>query len=56
MGCEIVDAIVAVTGADQAETDRFFGVLAGTVGVAEFFAPERIASLMAGSEPSQPLA
>ena len=49
-------ALYRAVAADQAETDRFFGVLAGTVRVAEFFAPERIARLMAGSAPTQPMA
>ena len=47
-------ALYRAVAADQAETDRFFGVLAGTMGVAKFFAPERINKLMAGSTSSQP--
>jgi len=31
---------------NQAQTDRFFGVVAGTVPVAEFYAPENIASIV----------
>lgn len=48
-------ALYRAIAADQTETDRFFGVLAGTVRVAEFFAPERITQMMAGT-PSHLLA
>ena len=35
-------ALYRAIAADQAQTDRFFGVLAGTIPVATFFAPERL--------------
>lgn len=35
---------------DQEQTNRFFGTLAGTVGIAEFFAPENIGRIMAGAQ------
>ena len=33
---------------NQAETDRFFGTIAGTVPVQEFFAPENVERIIAG--------
>ncbi|MDF3040932.1 MAG: oxidoreductase, partial [Thermomicrobiales bacterium] len=30
---------------DQTQTDRFFGAIAGTVPIAEFFAPENVARI-----------
>ena len=33
---------------NQEQTDRFFGVMAGTVPVAEFFSPENMGRLMSG--------
>jgi hypothetical protein len=34
---------------DQEQTNRFFGAIAGTVPVAEFFAPESVASITRAS-------
>jgi flavin-dependent dehydrogenase len=36
---------------NQAETDRFFGTLAGTVSVSEFFSPENMQRITGGSVP-----
>jgi 2-polyprenyl-6-methoxyphenol hydroxylase-like FAD-dependent oxidoreductase len=35
---------------DQKETDRFFGTIAGTVPIPEFFAPENLGRIMAGMQ------
>ncbi len=37
---------------NQAETNRFFGVLAGTVPVPEFFAPENIERILSAAAPA----
>jgi hypothetical protein len=34
---------------NQADTDRFFGISAGTVSVADFFAPENLARVLAST-------
>jgi 2-polyprenyl-6-methoxyphenol hydroxylase-like FAD-dependent oxidoreductase len=39
-------ALYRAIAADQATTDRFFGVLAGTIPVATFFAPEQLNALL----------
>lgn len=35
---------------NQAETDRFFGAIAGTVPIPEFFSPENLGAIIAGTE------
>ena len=35
---------------NQEQTDRFFGVVAGTVPIAEFFAPENIGRIIGGAD------
>jgi hypothetical protein len=37
---------------DQAQTDRFFGTIAGTVPIPEFFAPENVGRIMAAAQPA----
>jgi hypothetical protein len=39
-------ALFAALGHNQEQTNRFFGVMAGTVPVAEFFAPENVGRIM----------
>jgi len=39
--------LVAALRGNREETDRYFGVVAGTVPMADFFAPERIARILA---------
>lgn len=39
--------LLAALTADQEQTDRFLGTIAGTVAIPEFFAPENIAGLLA---------
>jgi 2-polyprenyl-6-methoxyphenol hydroxylase-like FAD-dependent oxidoreductase len=41
-------ALYSALRGNQREIDRFFGVIAGTVPVAEFFAPENIARIVGG--------
>jgi 2-polyprenyl-6-methoxyphenol hydroxylase-like FAD-dependent oxidoreductase len=36
---------------NQAETNRYFGVVAGTVPIPEFFSPENIGRIIAGGSP-----
>jgi hypothetical protein len=45
---EMQQLIVALLG-NQEQTNRFFGVLAGTVPMSEFFAPENIGQIMAAA-------
>jgi len=45
-----VGQLFAALSQNQTETDRFFGTDAGTVSMAEFFAPENIGRIMAGTE------
>lgn len=37
---------------NQEETDRFFGTVAGTVPIPEFFAPENLGRIMGGAQPT----
>jgi 2-polyprenyl-6-methoxyphenol hydroxylase-like FAD-dependent oxidoreductase len=37
---------------NQAQTDRFFGTIAGTVPIPEFFAPENLGPIIGGVEPA----
>ena len=39
--------LFAALRGNQAETDRFFGTLAGTVPLAEFYAPENVQRIVA---------
>jgi 2-polyprenyl-6-methoxyphenol hydroxylase-like FAD-dependent oxidoreductase len=39
-------AVLAALPADQADTDRFFGVIEGTTAVGDFFAPESIGRIL----------
>jgi flavin-dependent dehydrogenase len=39
---------------NQAQTDRFFGAVAGTVPIPEFFAPQNIGQIMGAAELAQP--
>ncbi len=38
--------LLAALAGDQAETDRFFGTIAGTVPVSEFFAPNSVERIL----------
>jgi hypothetical protein len=40
--------LFAALRGNQAETDRFMGVLAGTTPVPDFFAPENLAHILTG--------
>src|SRR5579859_802442 len=39
---------------NQVETNRFLGTIAGTVSIPEFFSPQNVGRIMAGSSPGQP--
>jgi hypothetical protein len=38
--------LLGALSSNQRETDRFFGVLAGTVPIPEYFAPEHVMSII----------
>jgi len=44
-----MQALFGALRGNQHETDRFFGTIAGTVPVAEFFAPENLARIVGGA-------
>ena len=44
--------LMAALRHDQAQADRFFGTIAGTVPIPEFFAPENVGRIMAGAQPA----
>jgi 2-polyprenyl-6-methoxyphenol hydroxylase-like FAD-dependent oxidoreductase len=44
-----MQAIFAALESDRAQTDRFFGVFAGSVGPDEFFSPQNLEAIMAGT-------
>jgi hypothetical protein len=44
-----MERLFAALRHDQTQTDRFFGTIAGTVPVAEFFAPENIERIVAAA-------
>jgi hypothetical protein len=44
-----MQALLEALRENQPETDRFFGTLAGTVPIPEFFAPENIGRILARS-------
>ena len=48
-------ALLRAISASQHDTDRFFGVTAGTVPAEEFFAPENLARIMAAARESAPV-
>jgi 2-polyprenyl-6-methoxyphenol hydroxylase-like FAD-dependent oxidoreductase len=48
-------ALFGALRADQGQTDRFFGAIAGTVPVADFFGPENIARML-GADVLEPVA
>ncbi len=47
-------ALLRAISASQHETDRFFGVTAGTVPAEEFFARENLARIMAAAREAAP--
>src|SRR5262245_35984456 len=44
--------LLAALRHDQAQADRFFGTIAGTVPIPEFYAPENIGRIMAAAQPA----
>jgi hypothetical protein len=42
--------LFAALSNNQEQTNRFFGILAGTVPIPEFFAPENIGRIMMGAQ------
>ena len=42
--------LLAALRRNQEQTDRFFGTVAGTVPIPEFFAPENIGRIMGGAQ------
>jgi hypothetical protein len=42
--------LLAALHGNQPETDRFFGTIAGTVPIPEFYAPENVQRILALSE------
>lgn len=50
---EMQQLFAALQG-NQAETDRFFGTIEGTVSIPEFFSPENIGRIVAGSSQAAP--
>jgi hypothetical protein len=44
-----MQALFGALRGNQYETDRFFGTIAGTVPVAEFFAPDNLAQIVGGA-------
>jgi hypothetical protein len=51
-----MQALFAALSVNPEQTNRFFGVLDGTVSVPEFFAPENVARIMAAAGEPAPLA